>query len=81
MGIPSREVSLDIAEDIIFKGLTVQGIVGRRLYDTWYTMKALLANGTLDVSPILTHQLPFEEFETGMELMRSGQCGKVVLRL
>lgn len=81
MGIPSREVSLDIAEDIIFKGLTVQGIVGRRLYDTWYTMKALLASGKLDVSPILTHQLPLEEFEKGMELMRSGQCGKVVLNL
>jgi threonine 3-dehydrogenase len=79
MGIPSKAVTLDVAEDIIFKGLTVQGVVGRRLYETWYTMKALLANGTLDVSPILTHRLPFAEFETGMELMRSGQCGKVVL--
>jgi len=81
MGIPSRAVSLDIAEDVIFKGLTVQGIVGRRLYDTWYTMKALLASGKLDVSPILTHKLPFEEFRAGMDLMRSGQCGKVVLTL
>ncbi|MBC8103415.1 MAG: L-threonine 3-dehydrogenase [Cytophagales bacterium] len=81
MGIPSRAVTLDIAEDLIFKGLTVQGIVGRRLYDTWYTMKALLASGRLDVSPILTHRLPFEEFETGMDLMRSRQCGKVVLTL
>ncbi len=79
MGIPSQAVSLDIAEDLIFKGLTVQGIVGRRLYDTWYTMKSLLASGRLDVSPILTHRLPFEEFAAGMELMRSGQCGKVVL--
>ncbi len=81
MGIPSKAVSLEVAEDIIFKGLTVQGIVGRRLYDTWYTMKSLLANSSLDVSPILTHRLPFEEFETGMELMRSGQCGKVVLKV
>lgn len=81
MGIPSKAVSLEVAEDIIFKGLTVQGIVGRRLYDTWYTMKSLLANGSLDVSPILTHRLPFAEFATGMELMRSGQCGKVVLKV
>jgi threonine 3-dehydrogenase len=81
MGIPSRTVELNIAEDIIFKGLTVQGIVGRQLYKTWYTMKALLASGKLDVSPILTHRLPLAEFETGMELMRSGQCGKVVLNV
>ena len=81
MGIPSREVSLAVAEDLIFKGLTVQGIVGRRLYDTWYTMKALLASGRLDVSPVLTHRLPFDDFTAGMELMRSGQCGKVVLTL
>jgi threonine 3-dehydrogenase len=81
MGIPSRPVELEIAEDVIFKGLTVHGVVGRKLYDTWYTMKSLLASGRLDVTPILTHQLPFEEFETGMELMRSGQCGKVVLKV
>ena len=79
MGLPSREVSLRVAEDIIFKGLTVQGVVGRKLYDTWYTMKALLAHGNLNVAPILTHRLPFDEFAQGMELMRSGQCGKVVL--
>lgn len=79
MGIPSRDVTLAVAEDLIFKGLTVQGIVGRRLYDTWYTMKSLLASGRLDVAPILTHKMPFDEFAVGMELMRSGQCGKVVL--
>lgn len=81
MGLPSGPVSLDVAEDIIFKGLTVQGIVGRRLYQTWYTMKSLLATGNLDVSPILTHRLSFTEYAAGMELMRSGQCGKVVLSL
>lgn len=79
MGIPSREVPLNIAEDVIFKGVTIHGVVGRKLYDTWYTMKALLASGKLDVSPILTHRLPFADFAHGMELMQSGQCGKVVL--
>lgn len=81
MGIPSQPVTLAVAEDLIFKGLSVQGIVGRRLYETWVTMKALLASGRLDVRPILTHEMPFERFADGMELMRTGQCGKVVLTL
>jgi len=81
MGIPSKPVMLDIAEDVIFKGLTVQGIVGRRLYETWYTMKALLSSGRLDVTPILTHRMPFEEYAEAMELIRSGNCGKIVLTL
>ncbi len=79
MGIPARSVELAVAEDIIFKGLTVHGVVGRRLYDTWVTMKSLLASGRLDVSPIITHRFPVEGFAEGFELMRSGQCGKVVL--
>lgn len=81
MGIPARPVELDIAEDVIFKGLTLYGVVGRRLYDTWYTMQSLLASGRLDVSPIRTHTLPFDAFADGFALMRSGQCGKVVLTL
>lgn len=81
MGIPARRVELDIAEDVIFKGLTLHGVVGRRLYDTWYTMQSLLASGRLDVAPIRTHTLPFEHFADGFALMRSGNCGKVVLTL
>jgi threonine 3-dehydrogenase len=81
MGIPAQTVELDMAEDMIFKGLTVQCIVGRRLYETWDTMRALLASGRLDIAPAITHQLPFEQFEYGMELMRDGRCGKVVFQL
>ena len=51
MGIPAQNVELDVAEDMIFKGLTIQCIVGRRLYETWDTMRALLASGRLDVAP------------------------------
>jgi threonine 3-dehydrogenase len=79
MGIPSRPVELRISEDIIFKGLTIHGVVGRRLYETWTTMQSLLANNRINIEPILTHHLPFADFEQGMDLMRSGQCGKVVL--
>ena len=81
MGIPAQKVELDMAEDMIFRGLTVQCIVGRRLYETWDTMHALLASGKLDVRPAITHQLAFEEYAKGMELMRDGLCGKVVFRM
>jgi threonine 3-dehydrogenase len=81
MGIPSRPVELNVAEQVIFKGLTLHGVVGRRLYETWVSMQSLLANDRLNIEPILTHQLPFEDFAEGFSLMRSGQCGKVVLSL
>jgi threonine 3-dehydrogenase len=78
MGIPVEPVELDMAEDMIFKGLTIHCIVGRRLYETWDTMRSLLASGRLDIAPAITHRLPIEEFDHGMELMRDGLCGKVV---
>ncbi len=81
MGIPAERVELDMAEDMIFKGLSIQCIVGRRLYQTWDTMRALLSSGKLDVSAAITHRLPMEEYDQGMELMRTGQCGKVVFQL
>ena len=78
MGIPAQKVELDLAEDMIFKGLTIHCIVGRRLYETWDTMRSLLSSGKLDIAPAITHRLAFEEFEHGMNLMRDGLCGKVV---
>jgi threonine 3-dehydrogenase len=81
MGIPAQPVELDMAEDMIFKGLNIQCIVGRRLYETWDVMRALLSTGRLNVEPAITHILPFEEFKHGMALMDSGQCGKVVFRM
>lgn len=78
MGIPAQPVELDMAEDMIFKGLIVQCIVGRRLYETWDTMRALLASGKLNIAPAITHRLKFEDFAYGMDLMRDGACGKVV---
>lgn len=81
LGIPAQPVEADMAEDMIFKGLTVQCIVGRRLYETWDTMRALLASGRLDVAPAITHKLAFEDFDHGMALMRDGLCGKVVFEM
>lgn len=79
LGIPSRPLEIDLAEEIIFKGITLYGVVGRLMYETWYRTQALLCSGAVDVSPIITHRLPLEDFKKGMELMRAGQCGKVVL--
>ncbi|MCJ7619373.1 MAG: L-threonine 3-dehydrogenase, partial [Anaerolineae bacterium] len=69
----------DLANEVVFKGATVYGVTGRLVWKTWYQTRALLDSGAVDVKPIITHRLPLEEFEAGMELMRTGQCGKVVL--
>ncbi len=81
LGIPSSPVELEIAEDMIFKGLTIHCIVGRKLYETWDTMRSLLASGKLDISAAITHIIPFEDYAYGMDLMRDGLCGKVVLKM
>lgn len=79
LGIPSLPMELDLAEEIIFKGATVYGVSGRRIWKTWYQTRSLLTSGAVDVKPIITHKLPLEEFEQGLELMSSGECGKVTL--
>ena len=65
-------------DDIIFKGLHVKGIYGREMYETWYKMTQMLRSG-LDISPVLTHKLPIDDFQEGFDIMESGNCGKVVL--
>jgi threonine 3-dehydrogenase len=80
LGIPSREVELDLANDIIFKGATVMGISGRCLFDTWYRTRSILTSGQLDIKQVITHTMPFERLNEAMEIMKSGDCGKIVLR-
>tara|TARA_B100001750_G_scaffold235880_1_gene238992 strand:- start:795 stop:1442 length:648 start_codon:yes stop_codon:yes gene_type:complete len=65
-------------DDIIFKGLNVKGIYGREMYETWYKMNQLLKSG-LDISTILTHEFPVDQYEKAFEIMETGQCGKVIL--
>ncbi len=78
LGTHSRPATMDLSEEIIFKGIRVYGITGRRLFDTWYRTTALLEEG-LDLSPIITHRLPLSEFGTAFDLVASGHAGKVVL--
>lgn len=79
LGIPSKPLELDLANDIIFKGAVVQGINGRRVFETWYKMQALLKSGALDLSPLITDRIPMSDFERGMELLLSGNASKVLL--
>ncbi|QDU96745.1 L-threonine 3-dehydrogenase [Lignipirellula cremea] len=81
LGLPSQEVAFDLANDIIFKGATVIGVNGRRMFETWYQVQDFLLSGKLDLEPILTHQLEFTDFEQGFRKMQSGEAIKVVLNL
>jgi threonine 3-dehydrogenase len=78
LGIPSRPVELDLSDGVIFKGATVQGISGRRMFETWYQTRGFLESG-MDLSPIITHRMPLSDFPTAFELVASGNSGKVVL--
>jgi threonine 3-dehydrogenase len=80
LGIPSRPVELDFARDIIFKGATVQGINGRKMFETWFQMEALLAADKLDLEPVITHRLRLNQFAHAMKLLQSGEAIKVVLK-
>jgi threonine 3-dehydrogenase len=77
-GIPTGQVCFDLPNEIIFKGIRVYGVTGRHLFGTWYRLAGLFKAG-LNIKPIITHSFPLDEFATGFELIRSGQCGKVVL--
>ncbi|MGV6800400.1 MAG: L-threonine 3-dehydrogenase [bacterium] len=77
LGLMPKGAGIDW-DQIIFKGLEIKGIYGRRMFETWYKMGAMLQGG-LDLSPIITHRLPVQEFQQGFDIMRSGQSGKVVL--
>ncbi len=79
LSLPTKPVQLDITNQIVFKGVTVQGITGRKMFETWRQTSSFLHSGQVDVTPLLTHTLPLEEFAQGFDLMIAGQCGKVVL--
>jgi threonine 3-dehydrogenase len=77
LGIPTEEIAINW-RDVIFNMLTVKGIYGRQMYETWYKMTVLLQSG-LDIQPVITHRFSYKDFEEGFRVMRSGQSGKVIL--
>ncbi|MDR5683762.1 MAG: L-threonine 3-dehydrogenase [Armatimonadota bacterium] len=80
LGLPSRPVELDLTNLVIFKGATVLGVFGRRLWETWEQSTRLLQNG-LDVTPVITHRFPLEAFEEAFSVLESGEAGKVVFEI
>jgi threonine 3-dehydrogenase len=79
LGIPTENVPLDLVNDVIFKGATVQGIYGRRMYETWVEMTALLKAGRLDLEPLFGEREPLEKFESVFAKLQGGLAGKVLL--
>ncbi len=77
LGIPPKDTVIDW-NDVIFKGLTIKGVYGREMFETWYKMSTMLQSG-LEIGPIITHRVPLDDFQRGFDVMRSGQSGKVVL--
>ena len=77
LGIPGSDMAIDWSQ-VIFKGLTIKGIYGREMFETWYKMASLIQSG-LDLSPIITHHYNIDDFQKGFDMMRSGQSGKVIL--
>jgi len=81
LGIPSKDIDIDVANDVVFKGISIYGVVGRRIYDTWYQVKELIDKDLLDLDKIITHVFPMKDYEKAMEIMGSGNSGKIVLKV
>ncbi|HEX9727119.1 MAG TPA: L-threonine 3-dehydrogenase [Gemmatimonadales bacterium] len=81
LGLPHGEVPLNLANDVIFKGVTVYGVIGRKMYETWHQMRTFLSSGRLDPTPVVTHRFPLEQIHDALEAIKSGEAGKVILEI
>jgi threonine 3-dehydrogenase len=77
LGIPSRNIEIDLSNDVVFKGITIYGVTGRIMYDNWHQVKGLIKH--LDLEKIVTHTFKLNEVEKAMEVMKSGNSGKIAL--
>jgi threonine 3-dehydrogenase len=81
LGIPDGQVPVDFATEIIFKGITVYGVIGRKMYDTWHQMRRYLSAGLVDPRPVITHQFPLAKIDEALAAIRSGDAGKIILEI
>jgi threonine 3-dehydrogenase len=77
LGIPAEEIAIDW-HTVVFNMITIKGIYGREMYETWYKMNVMLESG-LSIEPVITHRFDYQDFQQGFEVMRTGNCGKVIL--
>lgn len=81
LGTPSQSTSVDFARDVIFKGLTLYGVTGRKMYSTWNTMGRLIRSGQFDPMPVVTHRYPLERIADAIAVIKNGEAGKVILEI
>jgi threonine 3-dehydrogenase len=81
LGIPKGEVPIDLANEIIFKGITLYGVIGRKMYQTWHQMRRYLIGGQFDPRPVITHKFPLAQIDDALAAIRSGDAGKVILEI
>lgn len=81
LGIPRGAVPVDFATEIIFKGVTIYGVIGRKMYETWHDMRRFLTSGMLDPRPVITHRYPLARIDDALAAIRSGDAGKVILEI
>jgi len=79
LGTPNRTTEVDFARDVIFKGLTLYGVTGRKMYQTWRRMFAFLRAGQLDPTPVITHRFRLDQIADAIQVIKDGQAGKVIL--
>jgi threonine 3-dehydrogenase len=81
LGIPKGEVPVNFADEIIFKGITLYGVIGRKMYQTWHQMRRFLSAGLLDPRPVITHRFPLADIDQAIAAIRAGDAGKVILEI
>jgi threonine 3-dehydrogenase len=81
LGIPAKPMDVNFATEIIFKGITIYGVVGRRMYDTWIQMTQFLRSGKFDPTPVITHRFPLDQVDEAMRVIKSGEAGKVIFEI
>lgn len=78
LGVPAKPITFDFATELVFKGVTVYGVTGRRMYDTWHQMTRFLRSGVFDPTPVITHRFPLEQADEAIAAIKSGAAGKVI---
>ena len=81
LGIPAKPMEVNFASEVIFKGITIYGVVGRRMYDTWIQMRQFLRSGQFDPTPVVTHRFPLEDHDAAIAAIKSGEAGKVIFEI
>ena len=81
LGVPAKAMEFDFATELVFKGITVYGVTGRRMYDTWHVMSRFLRSGKFDPTPVITHRFPLERFDEAIAAIKTGAAGKVIFEI